>query len=538
MNYRQFLQKLSYLGLAALLVIGCSAPLEAPAAPTPQPIVPLTPTATLAPVVQPTPTVTPQRALFVIFGLFEETEYGTPRAILEEQGVIVSVASSGSRSVAGHRGQKVQPDVLLSEVKTADYAAIVFIGGYSYESSNADAIRIAQEAVAQDKVVAAICVAPLTLVNAGVLKDKRATTSLPSSALKPAGAIYVNESVVRDGRLITANGPAASRQFGETIAAALTATPIVTPTPAETLSKQEIATLNSLKKVADFPLYTMHYYGSSASSSASEFSVNAPLPRTWACSLFAALGGADKFYGRNFDWVDSPALLLFNHPADGYASVSMVDLAYLEFGDQIDHLTDLPLDRRVPLLDAPAWPFDGMNERGLVVGMAAVPDGNVPPDPNKETIDSLLVMRKMLDQAATVDEAVAIVRRYNIDWGSGPALHYLIADRSGQAALIEFYQGQLQVIPTDQPWQLATNFLVSSVSGSATGHCPRYDTLDQRLSTAEGKLNPQAALNLLGEVSQANTQWSIVYGLDTGAVTVAMGREYSHTHTFQLDPTN
>jgi len=266
--------------------------------------------------------------------------------------------------------------------------------------------------------------------------------------------------------------------------------------------------------------------------------VTAPLPRTWACSLFAALGSADKVYGRNFDWVDSPAVLLFNHPASGYASVSMVDLAYLGFGDQVDHLTELPLEQRQALLDAPELPFDGMNERGLVVGMAAVSDGNVPPDPNKETIDSLQAIRKMLDQASTVDEAVAVLQRYNIDWGSGPALHYLIADRSGRAVLAEFYQGQLQIIPTDQPWHLATNFLVSSVNGSATGHCPRYDTLDQQLSSAEGKLNPQDALSLLGDVSQANTQWSIVYGLDTGAVTVSMGREYSRTHTFQLDPTD
>ena len=314
-----------------------------------------------------------------------------------------------------------------------------------------------------------------------------------------------------------------------------TPAPVIQPTAEAALSKQEIATLNSLEKVADFPLYTMHYYGSSASSSAIEFSVNAHLPRTWACSLFAALGGTDKFYGRNFDWVDSPALLLFNHPANGYASVSMVDLAYLEFGDQVDHLTELPLEQRQALLDAPELPFDGMNERGLVVGMAAVPDGNVSPDPGKETIDSLQAIRKMLDQAATVDEAVAIVRRYNIEWGSGPALHYLIADRSGRAALVEFYQGEIRVIPTDTPWHLATNFLRSSVKGSAAGECSRYDKIDQRLSTTEGNLTAQEAMSLLSDVSQGNTQWSIVYGLNTGALTVTLGRQYDQTYTFHLD---
>lgn len=315
-----------------------------------------------------------------------------------------------------------------------------------------------------------------------------------------------------------------------------TQAPAPQPTAEAALSEQEVATLNSLEKVDDFPLYTMHYYGSSESSLSDSMSrptsVNAILSGGWACSLFAALGGADKFYGRNFDWVTSPALLLFTHPTNGYASVSMVDLAYLGFGDKVNQLTELPLEQRQALLAAPAWPFDGMNERGLVVGMAAVPARNTPPDPDKETIDSLLAMRKMLDQAGNVDEAVDILQRYNIDWGSGPALHYLIADRSGRAVLAEFYQGQLRLLPNDNPWHLATNFLVSSVSGSATGQCPRYDQLDRRLSTTRGEINAREALSLLSDVSQANTQWSIVYGLSTGEVTVTMGREYTRTHTF------
>ncbi len=144
-------------------------------------------------------------------------------------------------------------------------------------------------------------------------------------------------------------------------------------------------------------------------------------------------------------------------------------------------------------------------------------------------------MRLMLDHAANVDEAVTLLQRYNIEWGSGPALHYLIADRSGRAVLVEFYQGETHVIPNDQSWHLATNFVISAVRGRTAGQCPRYDTLDQRLSTAQGQLTSQAALSLLGDVAQANTQWSIVYGLSTGEVTVSMGREYSRTHTFHFD---
>ena len=320
-----------------------------------------------------------------------------------------------------------------------------------------------------------------------------------------------------------------------------TATPvaIVQPTAAVALSEQQLAILGSLEKVDDFPLYTMHYYGSTEPASSRlvlpQESTAAQQP-AWACSLFAVLGGDNKFYGRNFDWVDSPALLLFTHPADGYASVSMVDLAYLEFGDKVDQLAELPLDQRLPLLDAPGLPFDGMNERGLVVGMAAVPDGNRRPDPGKKTVDSLQVIRKMLDQAGTVDEAVAVLQQVNIEWGSGPPLHYLIADRSGQSALVEFYQGKVQVIPTDNPWHLATNFLVSSVGDHTAGQCPRYDKIDQRLSAAGGRIDAADAMQLLHDVSQPNTQWSVVYGINTGRIVVTLGREYSRAHTFQIEP--
>jgi hypothetical protein len=316
-----------------------------------------------------------------------------------------------------------------------------------------------------------------------------------------------------------------------------TPAPVIQPTAAATLSEQEVATLNSLEKVDDFPLYTLHYYSSTESalsrSVVPQESAAAQRP-AWACSLFAALSGADKFYGRNFDWVDSPALLLFTHPTHGYASVSIVDLAYLGFGDKVTQLTELPLDQRQALLNAPALPFDGMNERGLVVGMAAVPDGNMRPDPGKETIDSLQVIRRMLDQASTVDEAVAVLQQYNIDWDGGPPLHYLIADRSGQSALVEFYQGKMQVISNDKPWHLATNFLVSSVDDSLTGQCPRYDKIDQRLSTAAGRIDATGAMQLLRAVSQPNTQWSVVYGLSTGEIVVTLGREYSRAHTFQI----
>ena len=316
-----------------------------------------------------------------------------------------------------------------------------------------------------------------------------------------------------------------------------TSTPTTVPTVetrADGLSDEEVATLSSLEQVDDYPFYTMRYYGAYDQRASSTETASLP---AWACSLFAALDDAgDVLYGRNFDWEYSPAVLLFTDPPDGYASVSMVDIAYFGFGGaKAGTLTDLPLIERRALLDAPFLPFDGLNEHGLAIGMAAVQPGQMRPDPNKETIGSLMVIRKMLDGASNVDEAVAIMQSCNVDMEGGPPIHYLIADSSGRSVLVEFYQGEMTVIPNETPWHQATNILRASAGESAEGECWRYDKISQRLTQAEGQLTVQDAIHLLAAVSQEGTQWSVVYGMSTGDVNVSMGRQYDNVHTLHLN---
>ena len=323
-----------------------------------------------------------------------------------------------------------------------------------------------------------------------------------------------------------------------------TPTPIpVTPTAIATITEaigfpeDAAKTLATLKQVDDHPLYTMTYYGEYDSRRPL---VLLPVPQAeptpaWACSLFTILLDDEHLlYGRNFDWQFSPALLLFTDPPDGYASVSMVDLEYLEFGSNAVHnLTDLPLEGRVNLLDAPWLPFDGMNEHGLAIGMAAVPAGDRKPDPSKETIHSLGIIREILDHARDVDEALRIFDDYNIMFG-GPPLHYLIADTKGKAVVVEFYKGERHVIENNQPWHSATNFLLSSVEDPKDGNCWRYDRINARLTEKQGLLDSNSAMELLAEVSQENTQWSVVYQMAHGDLNIAMGGDYANIQTFKI----
>jgi protease I len=155
--------------------------------------------------------------------MFEEVEFKYPKEIFDNEGADVTIASS-TLSMATGGNLRVKPDILIDDIKVKDFDAIVFIGGFGVTEyfENPQAHRIARQALEADKILAAICMAPRILANAGVLKGKKATC-FPSvrEDIKAKGGIVTGEMVERDGNIITGNGPGAATKFGETIASAL-----------------------------------------------------------------------------------------------------------------------------------------------------------------------------------------------------------------------------------------------------------------------------------------------------------------------------
>ena len=165
-----------------------------------------------------------KKALLVIQESFNASEYGEPRAKLVDMGATVTVASSTLDELTAYAGEaKAQPDVLLGDVRGADYDVVVFVGGYPYSPDDPEMHRIAQEAVAEGKLVAGICNGVITLAKAGVLEGKQVTALVyhPAAELEGRGAILVSGAVVRDGLIITGDGPSASREFAQAIVTAL-----------------------------------------------------------------------------------------------------------------------------------------------------------------------------------------------------------------------------------------------------------------------------------------------------------------------------
>ena len=92
-----------------------------------------------------------------------------------------------------------------------------------YYSAGRVALNIARQAVGKGKVLAAICIAPAILADAGVLEGVRATSfSSERGRLRKGGARYTGAAVEWDGLIITGSGPMAASQFGRAIADALT----------------------------------------------------------------------------------------------------------------------------------------------------------------------------------------------------------------------------------------------------------------------------------------------------------------------------
>lgn len=168
------------------------------------------------------------KVLFVIAKEgFRDVEFLTPARVVKEAGRDVYVASNAAagETARGADGAEVKVDYDLSEVAADDFNMIVFVGGPGalQNLDNEKSYKLARETVVLQKPLAAICVAPVILAKAGVLRGVKATvwSSVRDKSsieiLRNAGADYAEQAVVVDGSIITANGPGAAEEFGKTL---------------------------------------------------------------------------------------------------------------------------------------------------------------------------------------------------------------------------------------------------------------------------------------------------------------------------------
>lgn len=240
--------------------------------------------------------------------------------------------------------------------------------------------------------------------------------------------------------------------------------------------------------------------------------------RDAGCTAFVSRNEkGEVIFARNFDFSYAPFVQLITKPKNGYASISTVNLSYA--GYTKDNLPSDGMGKNDYLtLAAPFLPFDGMNEKGVCIALLAVPESEPAYDSNKVTLNTTTAIRLVLDKAANIDEAVDLLRQYNIYFSGGVNCHFLIADASGDSVLVEYFDGDLQAVKAETDYQIASNFIAYNGVNIGEGYTEfeRYDAVEKVLKEKQNIVTMDDCENILNSVGIMDgctdkLQWSVVY---------------------------
>jgi len=281
---------------------------------------------------------------------------------------------------------------------------------------------------------------------------------------------------------------------------------------------------------------------------------------TFSCTSFQALkaDGEGFYYGRNYDYFKNPTMVTISHPKNGYASIACSDMSH--FGYSLDKLPDSFM-KKLSCLAAIYAPVDGVNEKGLCTSIMALPKQASQQDTEKHDVGTTIIMRLWLDRCATVDEALKLLETVDVrhDAAVGSGYHYMIADASGNCAVVEFdkedgWKTMIVRKAEGENSMLVTNHLLSdkyfttepdpAVGNPRSKSWWRYETAGNYLREHNGTLTfdqAQECLSLVhwkdlqldnGKVE--DTQYSSVYDQKNITLALRNWNDYDTTHNFGL----
>jgi len=313
----------------------------------------------------------------------------------------------------------------------------------------------------------------------------------------------------------------------------------------------------SVRKLED-GLYAMNYYGdyglddfltqggASSDMEVADFVVQNAFhglidlnlqSRPYGCSTLAVEGPqSSRLFGRNFDWGSCTALIVETAPSDGYASVSTVNMDFLNLGLSLSEEAFV----RLMSVAAPYAPMDGMNEKGLCVAVLMIEDRpGFDQQSEKNNLTTTTAVRLLLDKTATVEEAVELLETYDLLASAGMMIHFAIADASGRSVAVEYIDNEMNVIETP----IVTNFYLTEGEKYGVGTEEsklRYQILTERLSE-KGAMEMDDVRDTLDAVSKhnfnsvfASTEWSVVYDQTNGEARYYHREDYSRFFPFSV----
>lgn len=158
--------------------------------------------------------------LVIVAPNFEELELTAPVDIMRRLGIPVVLAGLNALEVTGAHGITLKADMLMADVKPADYSGIVLPGGpASWTLRDTPAVlELVREMHAAGKLVGAICAAPLALEAAGVISGRRVTCWPGVASELTSPAEVTSCATETDGNIVTGRGPGAAMEFGFALA--------------------------------------------------------------------------------------------------------------------------------------------------------------------------------------------------------------------------------------------------------------------------------------------------------------------------------
>lgn len=262
---------------------------------------------------------------------------------------------------------------------------------------------------------------------------------------------------------------------------------------------------------------------------------------SFGCSTISVKSeDGDFLFGRNFDWNSCNAMVVAAYPENGYASISTVNMDFVNQGAG-GGITGMALQMdQVKVLAALYAPLDGMNEKGLAVSVNMIQDGaDINQDSDRPDITTTTVIRLLLDQAADVDEALALLKQYDMHASMGMMVHFALADNSGRSVVVEYIENEMVV--TDTP--VVTNFYLAEGKkhgiGTEQSH-ERYEILMGLLGESE-RMDMAGVRDALDHVSKDNfgefesTEWSIVFNQTDGQAVYYHRENYGKGYAFTIE---
>jgi len=241
------------------------------------------------------------------------------------------------------------------------------------------------------------------------------------------------------------------------------------------------------------------------------------------CTTFCLRGGGEVLFGKNYDWMIGDGMLFVNKRGVAKISASEDAKNPAKWTSKYGSVT----------FNQYGWesPSGGMNEAGLVIELMWLDETQWPAVDARPTVDVLEWIQYNLDTAATVAEVIANSEKVRVD--SQVKLHYLVSDKMGNAATIEYLNGKLvahtgnelgiQALANDS-YERSVKYArtaANTVSESSFDRFTRAGTRANEFAKAPRKEKEAVdyAFATLADVAQkGSTQWSIVYDQKRGSI--------------------